>query len=561
MENKLTDNSRHYNGSALLHTPEAFDRLQGAELLQAFLAACNAPEQVQQRVLMEIIGRNANTEFGRAHGFDQIHTIEDFRQRVAISEWADVEPDANRMETGAKDLLFPGQPIHFITTSGTTGAFKRIPESATGDRVKSLVSRSRITILAKMVPELMEGFFIPLSRGATTGKTVAGIPFGFASGMTLATTPVEVLRRMAFPPALFQVNDAASLDYLIMRFSVAKPDIHLLVGNNPGRMMALLELANQRRDTLIDDIERGALADGLVIDAELRNKVSATLTPDPGRAAMLREMVARRGRLEPRDYWPRLRMIVCWLGGSVGRYLDGLRPWLPADIPFCDFGYGSSEGKFNIPMQPGSAAAPLAIFGYFFEFLPTTGGPPLLAHQLETGNEYQLIITSYSGLYRYNMHDIVSVEGFTAETPNIRFVSKTRDVANVSGEKVNGAFMAEVIRACLAQAHQPWRHFCVYANNDAHRYEFCIEPVDNIRPNSNVLRTLDEALVREHAGYRLLRNQGLIRPSLLHVMAPGWQEQLYALRTRDGAAVNQVKLPLICDTPPDAQFVHATLEP
>jgi RimK family alpha-L-glutamate ligase len=530
------------------------------ELVQIFFGACSRVEQTQRRVLMDILKRGAGTEFGQARGFADIRSIEDFRRQVPMTEWSDVEPYAVRMEDGAHDLLFPGQPAYFINTSGTTGVLKNIPESAAGELAKSLVSRIRTALLVKMAPEIMGGYFIPLANGATMGVTACGIPYGFASGLTLAGAPAHLRDRLAFPPDVLRANHPGTLDYLIMRYAVAQPMVRLLIGNNPGRMTSLLETADRCRDSLIADIEQATLAAELDLDCELRAALEADLRPDPQRARALREMVAQRGRLEPRDYWPNLRIVSCWIGGTIGRYLEALAPWLPEDVVFTDCGYGASEGKFNVPTQPGSPAAPLALVSYFFEFQPLTGGQPLLAHELEDGEEYGLIVTSYSGLYRYNLHDIVRVSGFTGNNPNIQFVSKTKDIANLAGEKLNGAFISDVIRQTLAQIGQRWRHFCLVINSDAHRYEFCIEPQKTLSLNADALQAIDQALIEQASAYQLLRAQQIIREPRLLVMESGWLDRLYAAKVRPGVTTSQIKLPLVCDAVPLPDMVSRVID-
>lgn len=531
-----------------------------AELVQTFIGACSAVEATQERVLLDILRRGAETEFGRAHGFDAIRSVADFRRQVPVADWSAFAALAERLETGERDLLFPGQPTHFIATSGTTGQFKKIPESAAGDLAKSLVSRARTALLTTLAPGLLDGFFIPLSNGAVVGETAGGIPFGFASGLSLAKLPAEILSRLAFPPAVLEAQDAGTLDYLIMRYAVAQPRVRLLVGNNPGRMTALLETADRRREELIADIALGTLSPDLVLDPGLRQTLAGGLSPDPERAAALRAMLAERGRLEPRDYWPDLAMVSCWLGGSIGRYLEGLTPWLPAGVVFTDCGYGASEGKFNIPLKTGTPAAPLALFGYFFEFQPLAGGEPLLAHQLVDGGEYGLIVTSYSGLYRYDLHDIVRVEGFTGGNPDIRFVSKTRDVANVAGEKLAGSVISDVLRQVFAARQLRWRHFCVVADAATHRYDLCVEPDGELAPDAGWLAAADQALIEQISGYRLLRGQGLIRPPRLVVMRGGWLDRLYAAQVRPGVTTSQVKLPLVCDQVPLPELIDGVID-
>ena len=504
------------------------------------MGSCAATDKIQQAVLLDIVRRNAQTEYGRQHGFESIRSVEDFRKQVPLGDWTSFEPYAQRMETGEKDLLFSGPPVHFIATSGTTGATKLIPESAAGNAVKSTVSRMRTALLMKMAPEIMDGFFIPLVSGASTGKTACGIPIGYASGLTLSDSSPEILKRMAFPPAVMNATDPDTLNYLIMRFSVAQPRVRMLAGNNPGRMTALIETANQRRDELIGDIERGSLSPELMLEEGVRRLLEKDMVPSPDRAQALRQMAAARGRLEPGDYWPDLKMMACWLGGTIGRYLEGLKPWLPGNMRFADLGYGASEGKINLPMKPGIAAGPLATFGYFFEFIPLAGGEPLMAHELKDGEEYGLILTNYSGLYRYDLHDMVRVSGFTGNNPDIEFIGKTQDIANLSGEKVTGTFLANILQQTLARRKLRRRHFCVVANSHLHRYEFCVEPEGADSPDDTWRQEVDCQLIQLHPLYALYRKRNLLRPPGLVLMKHGWQDQLYAARIRPGVTTAQI---------------------
>ncbi len=546
-----------------LDTFHSIDDLRGKselEWIQFFMGSCGAPEKIQQTVLIDMVRRNAQTEYGQKHGFELISSVDDFRRQVPVRDWTAFEPYAKRMEAGEKDLLFSGQPTHFIATSGTTGATKLLPESTDGALAKSIVSRMRTALLMKMAPEIMNGFFIPLANVTAMEKTAGGIPIGYASGLTLSDTSPEVLKHMAFPPAVMKVLDADSLDYLIMRFSVAQPLVRMLAGNNPGRMTTLFEKADQHRDRIIGDIEHGTISADLILDSGLRHVLEKDLVAQPERAQTLRQKIDQRGRLEPRDYWPGLKMIACWLGGTIGRYLEGLKPWLPENVLFADLGYGASEGKFNLPMKPGTVAGPLALFGYFLEFKPMGGGDPLLVHELKDGEDYGLIVTNYSGLYRYDLHDIVRVVGFTGKIPNIEFVSKTQDIANLSGEKVTGVILSTVVQQTLSSRNLRWRHFCVVADSGQHRYDFCVEPEGPNAPDDAWRKEVDQQLIQSHPLYSLYRNQSLLRPPRLLVMKPGWMDQLYAARTWPGVTTSQIKLPLVCTQLPLPEFVAQIIE-
>ncbi|HAS83920.1 MAG TPA: RimK family alpha-L-glutamate ligase [Verrucomicrobia bacterium] len=539
------------------HSLEDLKDRHETELVPWFLmGACGAVKDIQQAVLLDIVRRNANTAFGRAHGFEAIRSVEDFRQRVAIGEWKAFEPYALRMEQGEKDLLFDGQPSHFISTSGTTGKNKLLPESADGHLAKALVSRIRTALLMHALPKDIDGYFIPFSNVSVMDATASGIPVDYASGSTLGSIPDALRRRMAIPMEVLQVHDPATQNYLVMRFALAQPLVRLLIANNPRRMTALMEQADSQRDSLISDMEAGTLTADLKLDADLRTRLANQLTPNPARASELRAMLAARGRLDPRDYWPKLGYISCWLGGSVGRYLEGLKAWLPDGMMFMDCGYGASEGKFNIPSTPGTSAGPLAVFGYFLEFIPESGGDPLLAHELKDGTEYRLVVTSYSGLYRYDLHDIVRVAGFTRQNPNILFVSKTSEYVNIGSEKLSGTVLSDLISGTLAAKGLGWMHFCVVENLEHSRYDYCIEPEGGKVPDVEWLVEMEQALMEQSEFYRILRNQCVIRSPRLFVMKRGWLENLY----HAAGGHNQVKLPVIWRQAPAPESVDHVVE-
>ena len=87
-------------------------------------------EDVQEQVLLDILRYSENTEFGIANGFAQIKSSEEYRRKFPITEYKDFKEAVVRMENGEADILFPGKAESFVVTTGTTGAFKNIPESA-----------------------------------------------------------------------------------------------------------------------------------------------------------------------------------------------------------------------------------------------------------------------------------------------------------------------------------------------------------------------------------------------------------------------------------------------
>ena len=105
--------------------------------LRHFNALCRDPVRAQDRLLRQILEANADTEFGRRHGFGSIATFRDFQERVPISSYEDLEPYITEEMNGQSNQLTKEPPVLFTTTSGTTGNRKYIPMTSEGKRAKS----------------------------------------------------------------------------------------------------------------------------------------------------------------------------------------------------------------------------------------------------------------------------------------------------------------------------------------------------------------------------------------------------------------------------------------
>jgi GH3 auxin-responsive promoter len=112
-------------------------RVMGPRAVKRFDDLSRAPAQSQQRLLRQILASNADTEFGRRHGFAAIATFQDYQERVPICGYDDLEPYINAEMLGRSNQLTRHTPVLFTTTSGTTGASKYIPVTREGKRAKS----------------------------------------------------------------------------------------------------------------------------------------------------------------------------------------------------------------------------------------------------------------------------------------------------------------------------------------------------------------------------------------------------------------------------------------
>jgi hypothetical protein len=275
------------------------DRIQSLpveSLLTDFLVMCEEPARVQREVLLDILSRSRDTEWGRRFAFAEIHSVADFRDRVPVSSWDDYDDASTQMQNGATDVLFPGAPEFFTMTSGTTGASKFIPESRAATIAKRITSDTRAQALADAVPGLREaGKILTFANRRVFGYTPCGIEYGTASGSNITGAPPLGPERLAYPLSILEsVDKAADVDYLILLTSIQN-DVRVIRGNNPGRLTALLGEADARRDELISDLRHGTVSSLVQIDPAVVKSLG--LRADPARADAMQRSVDERGAL------------------------------------------------------------------------------------------------------------------------------------------------------------------------------------------------------------------------------------------------------------------------
>ena len=168
---------------------------------------------------------------------------------------------------------------------------------------------------------------------------------------------------------------------------------------------------------------------------DVRARLAPLLAPDPARAAELRRRAAHAV-----DIWPHLSLISCWADGParaaaavLARRCDG--------IAIQPKGLLATEAVVTIPFD---GRHPLAICSHFFEFVEPDGRVRL-AHELQRGMEYTLLLTTGGGLYRYKLCDRVLVDDFVHDTPSLRFLGRDDRVSDLFGEKLSDGFVAGVL--------------------------------------------------------------------------------------------------------------------
>jgi hypothetical protein len=544
---------------------------EGRRWKRAFLAAAERPREVQAELLNEVIRLQENTRFGRAHHFRSIHQLADFRREVPILRYEDFEPYLADVRRGQFDALLNTKTVHmFAMTSGTTATRKTIPVTP-----RYLADYRRgFTIwgldLFDAYPNMLLKPSLQLASDWDEFRTEAGIPCGSVSGLTAQMQKRIVRRYYTFPAAAVKLKDAAAKNYVALRATLPRRDLTLIVSANPSTFIRLAQFGDEYKEALIRDVHDGTLSAKLAIEPDLREHLCRRLPrKNPARAKELEAVVHRTGHLYPGDCFPELQVLGHWTGGSVGLYVRHMPKYYGNHPVIRDLGLLASEGRFSIPFENNTASGVLDVTSHFFEFIPEEEidfpKPTVLAaHEVVEGRTYYLLPTTFYGLYRYNLYDVVRVTGFFKKTPLIEFLNKGSLFANLTGEKLSEFQVNAALKRAAAELNLFLTAFTLAPQFDEKRpnYGLFIErgdldgPVEAAALAAAVDRYLRE-LNTEYDAKRASERLGPVQTVLLASGAwAAWDRERLA---RTGGTVEQYKRPCLIADPNFAdQMPHWT---
>ena len=85
--------------------------------------------QHQENIRKELLQKAAKTKFGRDHRFEEIQNYDDFKKQVPVRDYEGLRVYIDAAVNGEADVIWPGRPLYWAKTSGTTSGVKYIPIS------------------------------------------------------------------------------------------------------------------------------------------------------------------------------------------------------------------------------------------------------------------------------------------------------------------------------------------------------------------------------------------------------------------------------------------------
>jgi hypothetical protein len=422
----------------------------------AFDSSSRRVARTQERLLGRLLFANRRTWFGLRHGFEHIATLRAYQQRVPPATYAEFDVMIERIAAGEGNVL-TAEPVTLLEpTSGTTGGEKLIPYTAGLRRQFQRGIAAWIGDLYYRRPAIRRGRAFWSISPATGSPRISsgGLPIGFADDAEYLgrLERFAMHRLLAVPGAVTRLPDMATFRYCTLLFLLAAEDLALISIWNPTFLLALLSSLTPWYERLCDDLSRGQINPPIGLSPALAALLRDGLRPLPRRAAILQDIGRSHGSLADKLklIWPGLALISCWTDAAAGQFVQALRE-LFSTTEIQPKGLLATEAFVSFPLVDQTGAA-LAVRSHVFEFEEITGEGFKLAHQLDRGGRYRVLVTTAGGLYRYHMRDEVEIVGFHRQCPLLRFLGKSDQCSDLVGEKLAEPHVRSVLERITVKA-------------------------------------------------------------------------------------------------------------
>ena len=527
--------------------------------------------ETQERILMEIVRRNKNCELGKKYDFANIHSIKDFQDKVPISTFEDYAPLIDRMvENNEKNIITSQKVLLYCSSSGSVGKPKLQPKTfkdiwsmqccglagtpgCTERYLKAHGIADKLPTQMGPLVQSLKGFTLP--NGAKC--LMAGqVPVNNLKPLHkfFITTPREIL----YP----EDPEHTTIPYFQLRFCLPNRNVTYVGSMVVTLMTAMFDYLEANWEMICDDIETGTI-DGRVQCPESLRRKYGHMKPNPKRAEELRAIFREGFDTDvpvAQRIWPKLTWGYGMTSSTLGVYTEKLRRYI-GDIPMHNMGYAASEGYMAMPVELNASDYVLLPRSLFYEFIPEDGDineRPLTLDQLEVGKNYEIIITNWSGLYRYRILDIVKCTGTYNNSKKIEFLYRSNMGLNAANEKTTTDMLDFVADKTRKHFGLTFEEFSYYADTDKlppHYVLFVEEHSDLIDKNKEAIeKYIDEQFFEANEKYEKYRKLGQIGPAEIRQFKENTYHDYKQMLVSQGRVLNQIKPVTVINTPEKKEF-------
>ncbi len=446
------------------------------------------PIATQEKVFLSIIQKAKHTAFGRDHHFEQIHSYEDFVRQVPIRDYEALAPYIERVKKGEENILWPGKPLYFAKTSGTTSGAKYIP--LTKDSMPYHIEAARNAIMCYIAEtgkaDFVSGKMIFL-QGSPILEKKNGIRLGRLSGISAH-----------YVPKYLQTN----------------------------RMPSWKTNCIEDWETKIDAIVEETIHENMTLISGI-----------PPWVQMYFERLQQKSQKTVGELFPNFQLFI-YGGVNYEPYRQKFEHLIGRKVDSVEL-YPASEGFFAYQdSQTEKGMLLLLNAGIFYEFVEAdtffSEQPKRVPLQeVQLGVNYALIISTNAGLWGYNIGDTVQ---FTSLAPyRIVVTGRIKHFISAFGEHVIAKEVEEAMQQALEATGAGITEFTVApqvnpTDGQLPYHEWFVEFEQKPADMQRFAQVIDEALQKQNMYYYDLIQGKVLQPlKITEVPAGGFASYMKSL--------------------------------
>ncbi|WP_273568671.1 GH3 auxin-responsive promoter family protein [Maribacter halichondriae] len=446
------------------------------------------PIRTQERVFQNLVHSAIHTQFGKDHNFEGIRTYSDFIKNVPVRDYEELKIYVEKVVEGNENVLWPGKPLYFAKTSGTTSGAKYIP--ITEESIKHQVEASRNAILNYIHEtgnaDFVDGKMIFL-QGSPEMQEKNGIKLGRLSGISAHYVP-NYLQKNRLPS--WETN--------------------------------CIEDWETKVDSIVD---------------ETMNENMTVIAGIPSWVQMYFEKLTARTDKKVGELFPKFQLFI-YGGVNYEPYREKFERLIGRKVASIEL-FPASEGFFAYQdSQKEKGMLLLLDSGVFYEFIKADeffeeAPNRLTIKDVEIGVNYVMIISTNAGLWAYNLGDTVQ---FISVNPFKIIVSgRIKHFISAFGEHVIAKEVESAMQEAIIQTDAQVNEFTVAPqitpeNNELPYHEWLIEFEKQPTDMSKFIQTLDETLQQQNSYYfDLIDGKILQTLKVTPIKVGGFQEYMKSI--------------------------------
>ncbi|KAJ8763386.1 hypothetical protein K2173_002269 [Erythroxylum novogranatense] len=561
-----------------------------AKALQFIKEMTRNADFVQEKVLAEILSRNSQVEYLKRFKLNGAIDRQIFKSKLPIITYDDLQPEIQRIANGDRSAILSSHPIsEFLTSSGTSaGERKLMPTIQEELDRRQLLYSLLMPVMNLYVPGLDKGkglyfMFVKSETKTPGGLSARPVLTSYYNSDHFKTRPYDPYNVYTSPNEAILCSDSFQSMYTQMICGLQEREQVLRVGAIfASGLLRAIRFLQVHWQELAHDIESGTL-NSKITDPSLRDCMTKILKPNPTIAEVIRMECSK----EKWDgiitrIWPNTKYLDVIVTGAMAQYIPTL-DYYSGGLPLACTMYASSECYFGLnlnPMcKPSEVSYTIMPNMAYFEFLPHEPGktwtsrdsPPKLIDlvDVEVGKEYELVITTYAGLYRYRVGDILRVTGFHNSAPHFHFVRRKNVLLSIDSDKTDEAELQKAVENAsqlLREFNTSVVEYTSYAETKTIPGHYVIywELLVKNSANSPTMQVLNQCCLAMEESLNSVYRQGRVAdnsigPLEIRVVKNGTFEELMDYAISRGASINQYKVPRCVNFTPIVELLDSRM--